>query len=375
MKKHGCFDLSKSTSHQEKSDRLLYPDVIRAAATVGVVILHVCGGMMWALTPDMWQFNWLVSADTIVHCVVPLFLMLSGMLLLSPEKTVTLSDLFKKYIVRLVIAYIGWSFLYAVFMTIYNGTFSSEGLYGLWKLFFVGHYHLWFLPMMIGVYLTIPFFRGITEKRDSRLLHYTLVVLLLFNVLYPNFYTTFPALSNILERIDPSWFGIYATYFFAGYYFSRIKVPRSGKYIWLGIIAVSAAWFVFSVCSGSAAQGTLDESKWSPNKTPMVIYTISVFMVFRNYGDLVAHLPRLCSFVRKLSELSFTVYLCHDLFIKILAKHGFDSLTWHPVISVPVLTVVVLIASMILSEFLLICKENIKKVWNKYRTKGDTVPK
>ena len=361
MKKHCCFDLSKSISHQEKSDRLLYPDVIRAAATVGVVILHVCGGMMWALTPDMWQFNWLVSAGTIVRCVVPLFLMLSGMFLLSPEKTVTLSDLFKKYIVRLVIAYIGWSFVYAVFMIIYKGIFASEGLYGFWKLFFDGHYHLWFLPMMVGVYLTIPFFRGITEKRDRRLLHYTLIVLLLFNVLYPNFYTTFPALSNIIERIDPSWFGIYATYFFTGFYFSRIQVPKSGKYIWLGIMAMSAVWLVCSVCSGSAALGTLDESRWSPNKIPMAIYTISVFMVFRSSGNLVAGLPKLQWFVRKLSELSFTVYLCHDLFIKILAKYNINSLTWHPVISVPVLTILVLIFSMVLSEVLLKLGKKIKK--------------
>ncbi len=340
----------------EKPARLLYPDVARTFATIGVIILHICGGMMWTLTPDMWQFKWLVSADTIVHCAVPLFLMLSGMFLLSPDKKITLSDVFRKYIFRLVAAYIGWSFFYAVFTTVIKGSFEAEGWYGIWRQFIDGRYHLWFLPMMIGVYLTTPFFRAVTKERNTQLLSYVFYILVLFNIVHPILDKFLPGLGSILRRITPSWFGIYATYFFAGYYFSRIKVSQFGRYAWLGILVISAFAVLYSVFSGSAALGKLDESKWSPSSLPIFLYTIAVYMTFRNYGDVTARSPRMHSFVRKLSEMSFTIYLCHDMFITILGKIGFHSLTWHPAISVPVLTVTVLICSMLLSKILIVCK-------------------
>lgn len=343
--KHG---LDRSEDPQQIADRMLYPDVARCAATIGVIVLHICGGMMWALTPSMWQFKWLATMDTMMNFVIGSFLMLSGMFLLSPEKQVTLSQLFRKYIFRLVIAYVIWSSAYAVFMAWYDGVLLAEGLHGLWVRFYNGHYHLWFLPMMIGVYLTTPFFRAITEKRNAQLLHYVFAILVFFNVFYPNSCSIFPTVSNIIERIDPSWFGIHATYFFAGYYFSRMQMSRSGKYIWLLVLFVSAIWFVYSVYAGSLELGMLDESQWCEDWILKAIYTVSVFMAFRNYGDKVSRFPKVCWFVRKLAGMSFTVYLCHDLFIKILARLGFHSLTWHPLISVPVLSVTVLSASIAL---------------------------
>lgn len=350
-----------SSTSYTTTERLIYPDVLRAAATVSVIILHVCGGMMWALTPDMWEFKWLASADTIVHCAVPLFLMLSGMFLLSPEKSVSLTAIFKKYILRLVFAYMVWSAVYAVSIAYLNGTLSTGGFSNLWQLFFDGRYHLWFIPMMIGVYLTTPFFRGITEKKDDDLLRYVVVVLMLFLVVYPKLADTLPNLHNVLLRINPSWFGIHAAYFFLGYFFSRVKVTKLGKYVWLGVLGISAVWLVYSVYSGSVELGTLDESKWSANQPSMVIYTVAVFMLFRNFGDVVERFPKLLLFLRKISEVSFIVYLCHDLFSTTLAYKGYHALTWHPVISVPVLTGAIFVASMFTAEVLLFLKMRIIK--------------
>lgn len=355
----------ESTRH-----RLVYPDVLRATATIYVIMLHICGGEMWRLTPEMWQFKWLAAADALTHCAVPLFLMLSGMFLLSPEKDITLTRLFKKYILRLVIAYVGWSAFYSVFTGVCNNTLLSENPYDLWKRFIDGHYHLGgFIPKMIGVYLTVPFLKAVTDKKDHRQLYYVMALCCCFAVIKPNIREIFPTISGILDRIDPSGSGIYVAYFFFGYFFSQVKVSRNGKYVWLRIMAGSAIWVICSVFSGSAELGVLDESKWSANRIPMVIYTVSSFMTFRNFGNNVTHFPRAHHFLNKVSELSFVVYLCHAMIISILAKLGFTSLTWHPVISVPVLTCVVLICSMLFAYALVSLAAIMKRVCYNSKTK------
>ena len=352
---------SNHMAEAKKPVRLLYPDAARAFGITVVAMAHICGGRLWELTPDMWQFRWLTAADTLAHCAVQLFVMISGMFLLSPAKNVTWGDLFKKYILRMAAAYVGWSFFYAVFTEIADGTIASEGWKGIWSQFVEGHYHLWFLPMMAGIYLTVPFFRAITEKEDERLLRYVLSILIFFNVVHPVLDVVLPDVGGVLWTITPSWFGMYATYFFAGYYFSRAKVFGIGKYIWLGILAAGAGAVLWCVFSGSAALGMLDESQWSAASLPMTAYSIAVFMAFRNFGDAAARFPWMVSLIRKLSKQSFAIYLCHDVFITIFAKIGFDSLTWHPAVSVPLLTAAVLLCSMLVSRIGMVCRKFLSR--------------
>lgn len=347
-------------------NRLLFPDILRACATIGVILFHVSGGMMWMLTPNTWQFKWLAPVRAI-NFVVPVFLMLSGMFLLSPEKEVTLYDIFKKYIFRLILAYVGWSAIYALFTSIFDGSLLTQGLHGLWDLFIDGHYHLWFIPMMIGTYLTIPFFRGITEKKDDQLLRVILVILLLYNVLY-GYLERFPSLQDIMYRINPSWFEICATYFYAGYYFSRVKLSKSGKYIWPILFVISVTWLGYSINSSSIALNALNEKISNIDQIPTVICSISIFMTIRHWESSIACHHRICLFMRRLSKVSFTVYLSHDLFIVLLANMGFTAITWHPLISVPLITITVLISSMILSETMITIKNNYSmemQTWRK----------
>ena len=67
--------------------RYLYADILRVSAIVGVVFLHVAAQIIY-------QFNtvgrgWWWTANVIDSCTrwaVPIFIMLSGMLLLDPSK-------------------------------------------------------------------------------------------------------------------------------------------------------------------------------------------------------------------------------------------------------------------------------------------------
>ena len=89
-------------------------DLIRVIAIVGVILLHANND----LTSQLASFHilrwWMVD---IYQCVgrmgVPLFLMLSGALLLTPsKKDETLSYFFKKRLTRIGLPFIFWSTIY-----------------------------------------------------------------------------------------------------------------------------------------------------------------------------------------------------------------------------------------------------------------------
>ena len=98
-----------------------------------------------------------------------LFVMVSGIFFLSPERNVTASKVWKKNVIKMAGAYVFWSFVYAVYRIhmmnpqpeITPAFFVREWL--------VEPYHLWYIPMIIGLYIMCPVFRPITATRDTRL--------------------------------------------------------------------------------------------------------------------------------------------------------------------------------------------------------------
>ena len=86
--------------------------MIRIIACFCVVVIHVAGYGMEIKDPHTtdWMIRNLVVS--MVRCAVPIFFMLSGILFM--EKKLSIFELYRKYAARIVIAWISWSFLYAL---------------------------------------------------------------------------------------------------------------------------------------------------------------------------------------------------------------------------------------------------------------------
>ena len=113
-------------------------DYMRVAAAFMVMIVHVAA-QSWYKT-DIHSFEWIVM--NFYHCFivrvdVPLFVMISGSLFLS--KDVPLKKIFSKYILRIITAFLFWSFIYAVYSYSRTKNFNKSV-----DEFIRGHYHMWF---------------------------------------------------------------------------------------------------------------------------------------------------------------------------------------------------------------------------------------
>ena len=78
----------------------------------------------------------------------------------------------------------------------------------------------------------------------------------------------------------------------------------------------------------------------------MLCEAVAVFVFFRERLNFPVR------FMRALSQYSFWAYLVHIAVIDLLAKLGLDSLAFSPVISIPVISVIVFVISFTISAIL-----------------------
>lgn len=87
-----------------KKQRIIYFDVLRIAATLGVMLLHI-SSQNWSVT-NVTSFQWQTFNffDSIVRWTVPIFVMISGALFL--DRDISIGKIFKNNIFRIITAFL-----------------------------------------------------------------------------------------------------------------------------------------------------------------------------------------------------------------------------------------------------------------------------
>ena len=120
---------------------------------------------------------------------VPVFLMVTGALQLKTDKKLSLKKLYGRYIFRVGMALIVFSVLFRLFDVIMDGeklTLSNVLLKAAAELITGrGWGHLWYLYLLIGLYVMLPFYRLIVRHSSERELAYLAGVLFFFLSVIP----------------------------------------------------------------------------------------------------------------------------------------------------------------------------------------------
>ena len=333
---------------QRTGQRVVYADLLRIAAMAAVIVLHVCGNNWQG--EDIHSLDWhlLNVFDSLVRWCVPGFVMLSGMFFLDPGRNVTYRSIFTKKLLRVFTAYVFWSVLYAAFTALLawrGGT--PETPLQIWLDVVYGHYHLWFLYMIMGLYLFSPILRRFISAASRRDLEYFLVLYFIFTLLMPAFHGVpgLQVLGNVSYRLDIQALGGYVGYFVAGYYFSHYELkPRTVRIFYvLGLLGLACTMGLTVL---SSLEWQAPNEKWYQYFTPNVgLMSFAIFLFFKNKvtgKHLGQRGLRLC---RQVAEYSFGIYLVHAFFNNRLVSLGLDAVTFTPLVAVPLATVLVFLAS------------------------------
>lgn len=311
-------DLSEEKIVFERQSRVESYSYIRAIACFAIIILHTVHASVLLYGDRLTQTQYLISR-VIENCMmwaVPCFLMVTGALLLNKEKEITYRKLFQKYILRIFTALAITCMILRIVDAALEG--ESFGIYiildGAKKLFTGSSWaYLWYLYLLIGLYLFLPFYKKIVQNSKDFELKYLVCLYVLFLSLLP--------ILQIWE-INCGFYittaSIYPLFLFCGYMLHK-KVICLGK-----VISV----FLIVCTTGAIIIFTIIRWKYDIAKIDILLGYASIFVIIQSAGifSVFEHnvgngLLLIKKILLTVDECSFGIYLIHMILVKILLSH------------------------------------------------------
>jgi surface polysaccharide O-acyltransferase-like enzyme len=297
-------------------------DALRVVSALSVVLIH-------AVNPVTFSYGqvpvgvWAVSntLNVLGRASVPLFVMLSGALLLHPSRqTEPASIMFKKRLMRIITLYLIWSVIYFAWRAF--GLHESLTLQSMITDFLAGTpgEQLYFLPIIAGLYVVTPLLRAAIWSLPLRqVARYTAVVIGMAAIWWligslPGHSPSF----NILNQFVP-----FIGYYLLGYVLTQTSYQPSRRSMWglysTGVVAPVVLTFLFA-------------SHVVPVYSPYFLYDFinpliamqaigAWFIVQRYYPQISESYPRLRRVVAYVAGATLSLYLTHIIVLQCFASY------------------------------------------------------
>lgn len=331
--------MEQANKHNE---RVVWLDLLRFVAILMVIAAHSVD--IYNATPQENSDNsfWGAFIGSMMRPCVPLFAMMTGMLLLPIREKA--GEFYRKRIPRVLFPMILWSAIYyltpwfigvlggdkAVVSIFFPFEFSPSqefsdavGNIAMIPFTFNGYTtHMWYIYMLIGLYLFMPYLSAWVEKNDQTLIR-TFVALWGCSLMLP----------YIEQLISRDIFGVcawnnfgtfyyfagFAGYLLLGHLMGGGNRLRSAKAIAVGtMLYVSGFIITYSGYSTMAEQFSYEEAPdmlemfWQYCSPNVVLMTIGVFLIIQR---VKINSPRTQSILANVTKCGFGIYMMHYIFI------------------------------------------------------------
>lgn len=227
-----------------KNQRVAYFDILRALAIISVIVLHVF--RIWP-NAEIMSFR-ILSLRQIFIFAVPLFLMISGALLLNRD--MELKDFFKRRFMRIIYPFILYVIIFVGVLLFIMNTFSGFGEISTY-LAKVPLQFGWYFWMIFSVYLSLPVINKFIQHSSKKEIEYFILMLLVGSIFYQITYV-----FKIKHYINLNLFVSPIAYLVLGYYLSKKEFKMEDKnilsiallvFIAISLIKISGENGVFSM--------------------------------------------------------------------------------------------------------------------------------
>ena len=328
--------------------RIWYWDILRILAMIFLVIRHSATATFEFV--EMLSTNWWVSNiyGSLSAWMIPVFMMISGASFLEPRRNVTPKKLYQKNIVRMLSAFAFWTVFYAVYNIVSGQDLHNDFV----TMIFEGHFHLWFIPMIIGMYMLTPLLRPVAENKKA-LISITIVTGLT-GVIIPTLQdlglffdnTLFTGLNHF------GFFSAYVCFFFMGYLFHNVSIGKEGRAL-IYVLGIAATIIIFiGTYVLTVKDNYHNEDMQADNNLFTAVQGIALFVFFKEKLKDVEFKKSTQKFILDISGLTFGVYMVHVVLLALLDKFGFSPVTYPAVYMIPMLILFVLPTSFFISYVL-----------------------
>lgn len=325
--------------------RIWYWDILRIAAMVFLVIRHSATAtfeFVPTLGADWWVCNVYGSLSA---WMVPVFMMISGASFLDPNRNVSIKKLYTKNIFRMLCAFAFWGIFYAVYNTISGQDLRDDFA----TMVFQGHFHLWFIPMIIGMYMLTPLLRTVTNNKKAAMA--VTLVMTLTGVILPTLQDLGLFFDNSLLTGGNNFgfFSSYVCFYFWGYWIHNTEFTSAGRktvYI-LGILATVVVFM--GTYYLTVKDGYHNEDMQGDNNLFPAIQGLALFVFTKYKTREMEFSGESQKLILDISGLTFGVYMIHVVLLAFLDKSGFSPVTYSAIYMIPMLILFVLPVSFFLS--------------------------
>lgn len=299
--------------------------MMRIFACFFIVLLHTVN-VAEILHCDTLLPNEEMISMAAVYCLmwaVPVFVMVSGALLLDTKKEISIKRLYGRYVFRVVCALIVFGILFRFFdMFMNQEEFSAVIIRDAFQKIISGTSwaHLWYLYVLIGLYLLLPAYRAIAAYCDSKNGKYLLCVFFVFLSIVPAVEA-----AGVRVEFHLQITAVYSLYFIAGYMInsSMIKVGKQTAILFL--IAGTAG--TIGLCLGRY-RGNLDwlDGILGSYSSPFVVLqSIGFFALLADAFNG----KKASRIVDAVDQQTFGIYLIHMVFLRLFLRYmGWNPYRW-----------------------------------------------
>lgn len=335
-----------------RKNRLLWIDWLKVIAVFGVALIHISNHY---IQDNLFlTYNWFIGLgfESISRCAVPLFIMVSGFLVLRREESI--SDTPKRlkrillpfafWMLISVINQLGFSNLFEVIKYYLSGFFNPTGVNLLY----------WFVYMILGLYLFAPILSKWISNSTIKEVEYFLGIWLFVMIVSLTILLT--GYSSVIPKYF-TYFGGAIGYFVLGYYlvFKDSKYLKSRK---IGLLLFIAGFLmtylgtaILSYVKGIPIFILILHGDNTPNACLMAV---GLFIMVKNtsFNKITG---KVNDMVVLISKGSYGFYLAHYFLINIFMAnvHLFSQDTAslmnnNSLITIPLLAIFVVISTNVL---------------------------
>ena len=320
--------------------RVVYLDLLKVIGIFLMVANHCVDNVTPIERAEPWYNLWGSVYNSFTRPAIPLFMMVTGILLLPVQ--LEMSAFYKKKISRLVLPFLVWSVLYNLFPW-FTGVLgcdaSTINLFFKWAepsqafsdalrnvlmipfSFSAFAVQMWYVYLLIGIYLYLPIFSAWVEKADRKSQRIFLVIWAVSLFI--------PYLRNYLTESlwgECSWNEFGLLYYFSGFSgylllgHHLVKYPlqlTALKKYGLALLTFVVGYLVTFIGfkNATAVPGQSDAmvelffTFCSPN---VALMSFAIFLVCQ---DVTFRSAKLNHFITQFSICTFGIWMCHYFFV------------------------------------------------------------
>lgn len=328
-------------------------DILRILAAFSVVMLHSAAQFWYGL--DVKSSEWIIanSYDSVVRFGVPVFVMLSGAIFLDGEYQLNIKRLYRHNILRLMILYIVWSCAYGL-LDCTRFDIHALQIQDVMKEILSGRYHLWYLPMIVGIYMLLPVLRSWIKSAEKKNLEYFLILFFVLQIgrLTIRALTKRDEINFILNLADVDMVCGYIGYFVWGYYLVHVGITAKIRKILYLLFVPSILLNIMlgNLLAWKAGMPVADIYD-SFGLFTFIIVTVMFDFIYTK-GKNISVGEKGGKLLKELSADTLGVYLMHLGVMEVLETKGIHSMSIPNIVGIPLHALVCFLICLVIAAAL-----------------------